>query len=960
MATPLLTTKLYIPQPRPHGHTVSRPRLIKRLDEGLRLCHKLTLISAPAGFGKTTLLSEWISEGARDRDATRRAKSTETQACDAVPIPCFSWLSLDEGDNDPTQFWTYLIAALQTIPSLHKAGIGESALAMLRSPAFLQSETPPIQALLTGLINEIVEASREDTYVLVLDDYHLIEAQPIHDALAFLIDHLPQQLHLVLATRSDPPLPIARLRGRGQVTELRQSDLRFSPEEATAFLNLAMGLNVSPDDIATLTGRTEGWIAGLQMAAVSMQGQDTLHVTEFVQAFTGSHRYVLDYLVEEVLQRQPEAIQRFLLQTSILERLCAALCDALFVGKTEKTKGEGGEAADSQFAHLSIRQFAHSQEILEYLERANLFVVPLDDRREWYRYHRLLADLLQKRLLQWYPDLVPALYVRASTWHEQHGQVAEAIQYALSGQAFERAAHLIEQAAQEVLMRSQVATLLRWIEGLPDSLVRARPALSTYAAWALVFWGHPWDAVEARLQNVDADLIIGQVTAMRAFMAVVEGRVASAVELCRQALERLPEDDVFLQSLVSWLLSASYLSAGDLDAGSQMLEETIQVSQESGNVMVAAGALTQAARLHVRKGQLVEAKAVLEQAIELATDERGRALPVAGRAMITLGDLLREWNDLDAAVLCLEQGIELMKQWRDIAAMPGYIALARAKQAQGDVSGAVEATQRAQQLAKAFDATDWDDVLVDIYQARLWIAQGNIEAAVRWAEKQVMVEDEEDEGLIRYHLKKYEDMVRARLLIAQGRHDEALALLASLLSMLEQQKRQGLVIEFQILKALALRAKAQSSGPRQEADLAQAMTALERALLLAEPGGYVRIFVDEGQPMAHLLREAAARGIAADYVNRLLNALEGDARKQEVDQSLPPSIPSRPPLVEPLSEREFEVLRLLRSRLSTPEIARELYISVHTVRSHVKSIYGKLGVHRRADAVQQAEDLGLL
>jgi LuxR family maltose regulon positive regulatory protein len=328
--------------------------------------------------------------------------------------------------------------------------------------------------------------------------------------------------------------------------------------------------------------------------------------------------------------------------------------------------------------------------------------------------------------------------------------------------------------------------------------------------------------------------------------------------------------------------------------------------------------------------------------------------------MITLGDLLREWNDLDAAVLCLEQGIELIEQWRGIAAMPGYIALARAKQAQGDVAGAIEATQRAQQLAKTFDATDWDDMLVDIYQARLWIAQGNINAAVRWAEKQVTVEDHEDEEYIRHHLKKYEDMVRARLLIAQGRHDEALALLEPLLSVLDQQKRQGLVIEFQILKALALRAKAQSSGIRQEADLAQAMTALERALLLAEPGGYIRIFVDEGQPMVQLLREAAARGITADYVNRLLSAFRGDARKQETEQPLLPSIPSRPPLVELLSEREFEVLRLLKSRLSTPEIARELYISVHTVRSHVKSLYGKLGVHRRADAIQRAEELGLL
>jgi LuxR family maltose regulon positive regulatory protein len=913
---PLLKTKLYIPPLRPN--LVPRPHLIERLNDGLRLGYRLTLLSAPAGFGKTTLLSEWVHSGGKR----------------------FAWLSLDEGDNDPVRFWMYVVAALQMIPALKEAIVGKSAQAMLQSPAFLNAETPPIQDLLIELINEIIATGQESTHVLVLDDYHLIEAQPIRDAIVFLTDHLPPQLHLVLATRADPLLPIARLRGRGQVTELRQADLCFTPEEAATFLNQAMGLSVSADDVATLTARTEGWIAGLHMAAVSMQGQDAGHLAEFVQAFTGSHRYVLDYLVEEVLQRQPEAIQHFLLQTSILHRLSGSLCDALF--------GEGEEKPTD------------SQSILEYLDRSNLFVVPLDDRREWYRYHRLLADLLQKRLRQWEPDRVPALYGRASAWHEQRGQVAEAIQYALSGQAFERAARLIEQSAQEILMRSQVATLLRWIEGLPENLVHARPTLSIYAAWALVWSGHPWEAVEPRLQGIEADLAADQVTSMRAFMAVVQGRTDSAVELCRQALAQLPEESTFLRSLVSWLLSASYLAAGDLDGGSQMLKETIRVSQETGNVMVAAGALTQEARLCVRRGQLHEAKAILDRAIELATDERGRALPVAGRAMITLGDVLREWNDLDAAVQCLEQGIALVEQWRGIAAMPGYIALARAKQAQGDEAGALEAAHRAGQLARAFDTTDWDDVLVDIYQARLWIAQGNIDAAVRWAEKPVGGRSEEEDELMLHHLRKYQDLARARLLIAQERPDEALALLESVQSILDQRERQQLVIEVQILKALALSARARSQATVQDADLAQAVDALERALYLAEPGGYVRMFVDEGQPMARLLREAATREVAVAYVNRLLGVLEGEVGRQEVVWTIPPLIGDHPDLAEPLSEREMEVLRLLASRLSVPEIAQELFISVHTVRSHVKSIYGKLAVHRRTDAVQRAEELDLL
>jgi LuxR family maltose regulon positive regulatory protein len=915
---------------------VSRARLIERLDEGLRLGRKLTLISAPAGYGKTTLLTDWVHS---------RGGAAQRSWEQAAPRRRFAWLSLDEGDNDPTRFWIYAIAALQTIPGYREAGVGETARVMLQSPAFLQAETPPIQALLTGLINELAETPDEAPCVLILDDYHLIEVQTIHDALYFLVDHLPPQVHLAIATRSDPPISVARLRGRGQVTELRQSDLRFTSKEAATFLEQAMGLSVSADDVSTLTARTEGWISGLQMAAVSMRGQDASHVASFVQAFTGSHRYVLDYLIEEVFQRQPETIRRFLLQTSILERMCAPLCDAV-MGEAETAKVD-------------------SQEILEYLERANLFVVPLDDRREWYRYHRLLADLLQKRLNQWDPDRAPALYGRAGAWHERNEQIAEAIQYSLSGQAFERAACLIEQVAQEALMRSQVSTLLRWIERLPDGLVRARPSLAIYAAWALVLGGHPWDAVQARLQAVDADLVDRQVTSMRAFMAVVQGQIAGAVELCLQALEQVPEDDEFLRSLLSWLLSASYLAAGDLDAGSQVLEETIRVSQESGNVMVAAGALTQAARLHVRRGQLYEAKTVLDRAIELATDERGRALPVAGRAMITLGDLLREWNDLDAAVQTIEQGIALIEQWRGVAALPGYIALSRARQSRGDVAGAVEAVQKARQLAKATDATDWDDVLVDIYQARLWIAQGNVEAAVRWAERQVVVEPEQGDELVLHHMQKYEDVVQARLAIAQGRHDEALALLESLHSMLENQDRQQLIIEIQILKALALSAKARSRGNT----LAQAVAALERALHLAEPGGYVRIFVDEGRPMAELLstvrrqrsvandRSPGKRrrpDVSPDYLQKLLEAFDVSRSPAQVADLQPEA------LLEPLSERELEVLLLLTTRLSTPEIAQQLIISVHTVRSHIKSIYGKLGVHRRADALERAESLGLL
>ena len=441
-----LATKLYIPPPRPK--VVLRPRLIERLNEGLSAGRKLTLISASAGFGKTTLVSEWVA------------------GCDARPKVRVAWLSLDEGDNDPTRFLTYLVAALQTIA----ANIGEGVLGVLQSP-----QPPPTESILTALLNEITTIP--DHFILVLDDYHVIDSKPVDHALTFLLEHLPPQMHLVIATREDPHLPLARLRARGQLTELRAADLRFTPSEAAEFLNQVMGLNLSAEDIAALETRTEGWIAGLQLAALSMQGNKD--VSGFIREFAGDHRYIVDYLVEEVLQSQPEPIRRFLLQTAILDRLNGSLCDAV-TGKEE------GNAR------------------LEALQRGNFFVIPLDDKRNWYRYHHLFADVLRMHLMAEQPDQVSALHRRASEWYEHNGSTDDAIRHALAAEDFERAANLVELAVPAMRRSRQGATVteLGWLKALPDELVRFRPVLSVDYAFAL-FGGGELEAVEARLRDAE-------------------------------------------------------------------------------------------------------------------------------------------------------------------------------------------------------------------------------------------------------------------------------------------------------------------------------------------------------------------------------------------------------------------------------------------------------------------------
>jgi LuxR family maltose regulon positive regulatory protein len=911
MTTAILQTKLYIPPVRPD--LVPRPRLLERLNAGLD--RRMTLLSASAGFGKTTLLSEWIWRcGLRPRVA---------------------WLSVDDGDNDPSRFLAYLGAALGKVQRSVEASAPDAE----PSP-----QSPSMEELLTALINQI-SATPDRAYVLVLDDYHLIRTQAVHDAVRFLLDYLPANLHMVMATRFDPPLPIALLRGRGQLTEVRQADLRFDADEAAAFLSQSIGPALSAHDIQTLISRTEGWAAGLQMAALAMESSSTQgrgDVGAFVRAFGGSNRYIMDYLVEQVLDRQPAHVQAFLLQTAILERLSGPLCDAVL---------DGGDAM--------ARQGGDCQATLEYLERTNLFVEPLDDHRAWYRYHRLFADLLRSRLKQSYGDLVPTLHRRASAWYRiqaesagDHELLGAAIDHALAAEDYEQAACMVEQSAEATVMRSEIATFVAWVEALPDALVSARPALYLLHSWALLLGGRSPDSIERRVQKLAGKgaAASGAATLLRAFTLMFKGQVPRATALSRQALEQLPEDDVFSRTLAALNMGISFLIAGDSQAAGQVLEETARLGSESGQVMIAVIAISHLAEQAMGEGQLRKARARYERALELATDSRGRLLPIGSMALCGLGTLAWEWNELDEARRCLAEGIELSKQWGQLGALDGYAWLARVKQAQGDGEGARRAMQKARQITGTMSIPELVELLLATFQMRLWLAQGDLEAARRWAEgrrpgqKGEGAAPEARDVVFIDSLRRHKHLALARLSLAQERPGEALSLLEPWLPEMERRGRIGRVIEIELLRGLAFQA---------QGDTPQAMRAMKHALSLAEPEGYVRIFVEEGRPMAKLLYEAAARGIAPGYAGRLLAAFP-----EEADAAAPGRMAAG--MVEPLSERELEVLALIAEGLSNREIAGQLVVSLSTVKGHTSNIYGKLAVHSRTQAIGKARMMGIL
>jgi LuxR family maltose regulon positive regulatory protein len=895
----LLATKFH--KPPLLSNLVSRKHLLHRLDEGLQQGSRLTLISTPAGYGKTTLLGEWI-----------RASN--------LPV---AWLSLDEGDNDPARFLSYLVSALRTI----EPQIGEAALAKLQNS---QSQIP-VEAL-TSLVNELLDFPG---WILILfDDYHTIHNQAIHDALTFLLEHAPPHVHVVIASRADPLLPIARLRGRGQVTELRQNDLQFSKAEAGQFLGLNTAIELTPADVAALTSRTEGWAAGLQMASISLQEQRD--VPAFIQDFTGSNRYILDYLIEEVLYQQPAPVQNFMLYTSILEHLCASLCDAVIEGLVSLPAG--------------------SQPTLEAFEHANLFIIPLDDRRKWYRYHRLFADLLQQRLYQSQPDVLNLLHLRASEWYEDRGFMESAIEHALSSGVAQKSAELIERSAESTLMRSQVRTLLSWIEALPEDELLNWPALSIYYSWALLWNGAPLEAIQAHLElTAHREEHSIKTLPLQAFLAIYNSQVPQAAQLARQALEQLPEKDTLLRSLASFILASSYLAEGEADKGLQILEETARTSQRSGNVMIAVLVLCELGDESQKRGRLHQAMRLYRQALELGTDEGGQRLPVAGKALIGIGDVAREWNDYATAEKSLTEGITLVEQWSVLGAFEGYLNLIQVYDTQGEVRRGDEMLSRLRELAYQFDASEIDDYVVEMYAARRNVALGDLKAVEEWADNraQIMRAPEGKEGkirdILRTRLQKYENATLARLFIAEGRYSAAIALLDQVIVEAKKADRIFLMIDAEILRAIAF----QAQDLRKES-----LAAFTHALTLAEPEGFMRIFLDHGENTKELLEYACQEledPSILRYIDRLLHAYS-----PRISEHYPIPGHRRDEIIESLSDREIEVLQLLPSSLSSTEMAEELSISVNTLRSHLKNIYAKLGAHSRYEAIARARESNLL
>jgi LuxR family maltose regulon positive regulatory protein len=915
MPTPLLATKLYIPPPRPN--IVLRPRLIERLNEGLSSGRKLTLISAPAGFGKTTLVSEWIASCGK-------------------PV---AWLSLDEGDNDITQFLTYLIAALQTI----MANIGEGVLGVLQSP-----QPPPIESILTALINEIatipdnpstLPLAAGQRFIFVLDDYHIIDSKPIDNALAFLLEHLPPQMHIVITTREDPQFPLARLRARGQLTELRAADLRFTPSEAAEFLNQMMGLNLSAENIAALETRTEGWIAGLQLAALSMQGHQD--AASFIKSFTGSHHFVLDYLIEEVLQQQSESVQAFLLSTSILDRMCGPLCDAVL-----------------------LESPARGQETLEYLEHANLFIVSLDNERGWYRYHHLFSDLLRQRLGK--PKEFAEFHLRASQWHEENGDLGAAFHHAIAAGDFVRAAGVAEAAWQWMEESFQTAAWLGWVKKLPEEIIRVRPVLCTLMGRAFANMGEP-EASELRLQDAErcldgSDLaneaqlkpLPAMIALARAYNAQVQGNLVTTVKYAEQAIQLIPENDFYRRAQAIITLEASHWASGNLESAIRAIRDWMESMTLLGNHVFVVASAFGVADLLVGLGRLGEAERAYQDALQLAAQHGPEAEHITAHHHLGLSMIYHQRGDDALAAHHLQRAAELglqttLADWL----YRWHVAQAQLKEAVGDLETALALLDEAKRVYIQTVVPDLCPIAA--LKARIHLKQGRPDKVRAWAaERGLSLADEVS------YLHEFEHLTLARLEIA---NPQVNALLARLLQAAEAQKRRGSALDILLVQALAH--EAQGNRP-------QALAALKSAQSLAEPEGYISIFVDEGEPMRMLIADfrysiekqmSSSAHAQLGYTGKLLAAFAPPVNKQSTTPALAAGASVNNPkseMVEPLSERELEVLRLVARGLSNREISERLFLAVNTVKGHNQKIFDKLQVQSRTEAVARARELGLL
>ncbi len=929
---PILATKLYIPPPPPR--VVLRPRLIETLNAGL--CQdqgygqKLTLIIAPSGFGKTTILSEWIP------------------SCKRLA----AWLSLDEGDNDLTRFLVYMVAGLRTIAT----NFGEEVLSELQS-----SQPPPLEIILTSLINEI--ATIPSDFIFVLDDYHVIDSHAVDSGLTFLIDHLPQQMRLVITTREDPDLPISRLRARGQLTELRATDLRFTTAEATEFLNRCMGLVLSIEDIDILDTRTEGWIAGLQLAALYMKNQQDL--PGFIRSFSGDHRYIVDYLVEEVLKRQPEPIRSFLIHTSILDRLNGPLCDAV-------TGQPGGKAR------------------LESLLRGNFFINSLDDKQYWYRYHHLFADVLQMHLMTEQPEYVSVLHLRASVWYEQQGAYSDAIRHAMAAGDFDRAADMIERVFPEMSRARQELILVGWLKALPETLLRNRPVLCNLYGGALIqtgeiegvdvwllaaeYWLAPEEHAREKpgvplaspvvVNQEEYRRLPGAVSLHRAGQALMLGKVDEAIRNAHQVLALALEDDYLRRGGAGAILGLSFWALGNLKAACQVYPESILNLQRAGYLSDAIGCALALADIAITRGRLHDAMEIYQKALRVASKRGEPNLRGTADMLVGMSELCYERNDLPTAIQLLMQ----VKKQGEQTGLPQNryrwrVAMARIQWAEGDLDSAMVLLDEAENLY----TTDFSPNVrpVSALKARLITVQGRLEEALDWVREQKLTAEDELS-----YLHEFEHITLVRIMLACYQRDrdknivsEAESLLVRLLKAAETGGRVRSVIEIRILQALIRHEKGEAQA---------ALTLLHQALALAEANNFVRLFLDEGLPMKHLLQEASPLNDHLDFTRKLLIAFGADFEQEGgnepadtttsilFESAIGKTYPEKTALVERLSQRELDVLRLFRTELSGPEIAQEMMVALSTVRTHTKSIYGKLNVNNRRAAVRRAIELKLI
>jgi LuxR family maltose regulon positive regulatory protein len=852
MASSLITTKIC--PPRIRAELVSRPHLLERLEAGLQC--PLTLISAAAGYGKTTLLAELTNNS-------------------DLPI---AWLSLDEGDNDPVRFWTHFISALQT----KQPHIGDAVIQMLTSPDF-----PDIQSSLTELINEIAASDQTiQPYILVLDDYHLIQEQAIHRDLSFLIEHLPGQLRLVISTRADPPLPLARMRARGQLSEFRAQDLRFTMKETHTLLNSTMGLGLSDEEVAAIDARTEGWIASLQMAAISIQKRED--IPAFIAAFTGTHRHVLDYLTEEVLNRQTVDTRSFLLETSVLGRISGSLCDAV-TGRRD------------------------SQEMIERLDNANLFLISLDDERKWYRYHNLFSSMLSTRLQQMNPERVTELRKKAAIWFQQNGFIEDAISYALATKDFELSSRFIEAIAPLSLVRGELGTLLNWLVKLPETNVRRHPSLCVFYAFALSRVGR-MDRAETWLRQAEG--------------ATLPGFVKTLATMTEAMLAMSRQDDKRTMELLYRVLSDS---PPNTDTSAEAVYSLLAK-------LAAAAFLSEAQVTH---GQLRGAIDTCQHGLSLVQDKPLEApwTSLVGFLHLRLAWILYERSELEDATqhVMVSSEIGAHSGNRQIQACSSVI-LGLIRQAEGDDKAALDLVHRAEQIAPRGDFLPAAISRLP-WQLRLWFAQGDLTSATQHIQAFEPALGTGRGG----PLQETVVIALGHIKFSEGKLSEAEALLAGVQQEAEKSGRIGNVIEVLLLRALAARA---------EGNGVQAINLLNTAIKLAEPECYIRIFVDLGMPMDALLREAVSQGDMSNYARKLL--VEFERKKPHT------KMPTYQPLTEYLTERELEVLRLLADGLSNQEIAKKLVLTLGTIKTHAHNIYGKLGARSRAQAIKRATALKLL